>query len=81
VIDLIELLNSEQSPPGVRVIFIKQGVGRFATKELVYAYAMWIKAEFHIQVICAYDALVTKKKFGFDFLVKPSRFLKPGRFL
>jgi KilA-N domain len=34
--------------------------GIFAAKELVYAYAMWISAKFHLAVIHAYDALVSQ---------------------
>jgi hypothetical protein len=36
------------------------GGGTFAVKELVYAYATWVRPEFHLAVIRAYDALVNK---------------------
>lgn len=42
----------------VKVINGGNSRGTYAVKEMVYAYAMWISAKFHLQVIRAYDALV-----------------------
>ncbi len=39
--------------------------GTFVVKQMVYAYTMWISPEFQLQVINAYDSLVTNQTFDF----------------
>jgi hypothetical protein len=56
-IELVEHLKANESITGIPVIFSKQGLGTFAVKPLVYAYAMWISPIFHLHVIEAYDAM------------------------
>lgn len=49
---------------GNPAISAKRGVGTFVHKKLVYSYAMWISADFHLEVIRAFDQLQTQ---GFAF--------------
>jgi phage antirepressor YoqD-like protein len=60
-IDLLGELTDTQDLGIAPVNAIKGGndQGTYVVKELVYAYAMWINASFHLKVIRAYDAMVT----------------------
>lgn len=59
--DLIEevKVSSNMSVP-VKIVKTGLNEGRdiYASKEIVYAYAMWINPLFHLKVIHAYDALI-----------------------
>lgn len=60
--ELVAEIGDAGIPASAPVASIKGGdgtQGTFVAKELVYAYAMWISAAFHLKVIRAYDALVT----------------------
>jgi hypothetical protein len=59
-IDLITELETTQNLGSLPVNKIEgRNGGTYVVKELVYAYGMWISPKFHLQVIRAYDALVT----------------------
>ncbi|MGE8518947.1 MAG: phage antirepressor KilAC domain-containing protein [Alcaligenes faecalis] len=56
-LDQTKELVAEIEIAGNPAIQSKQGLGTFVCKELVYGYAMWISAAFHLKVIRAYDQM------------------------
>lgn len=74
---LIAELTDTGNP--VSPVSVKRGganQGTYACKELVYAYAMWISPSFNLQVIRAFDALVTGQIP--NTAPKPKRIRKPA---
>lgn len=47
--------------------------GTYVVKELVYSYAMWISAKFHLMVIRAYDAMVMQWKINDRESISPEQ--------
>lgn len=59
-IELVEELETTQNLGSLPTNKIEgRNGGTYVCKELVYAYAMWISAKFHLHVIRAFDAMVT----------------------
>lgn len=57
----------------VKVINGGNNRGTYAVKEMVYAYAMWISAKFHLMVIRAYDAMVMQTKVNSRQVITPEQ--------
>ena len=57
----------------VKVIHGGNNRGTYAVKEMVYAYAMWISAKFHLMVIRAYDSLVMEWMIGGKQTISPEQ--------
>lgn len=79
--DLIEIIDSENDD--LQICRSKQAVnsirgkgleqGTYVVKELVYSYAMWISAKFHLMVIRAYDSLVMEWMIGGKQTISPEQ--------
>ncbi len=65
-----ELIEEIERSPDVVIGYksTKGGInqGTWVCKELVYAYAMWISAKFHLQVIRAFDAMTQGMQYDLD---------------
>lgn len=67
--------SSDMSFDQKAINVIKGGLkqGTYAVKEVVYAYAMWISAKFHLMVIRAYDAMVMQWKINDRQSISPEQ--------
>lgn len=63
LVNEIEVSSNMSAPLNIVTDGLNEDRGIYAVKELVYAYAMWISPVFQLQVIRAYDALVSQPQF------------------
>lgn len=80
--ELIAVIESENYDAGNpascnKAVNIIRGRGKeqgtYVVKELVYSYAMWISAKFHLMVIRAYDAMVMQTKVNSRQVISPEQ--------
>ena len=65
--------HSSNMRSAVKVINGGNNRGTYVVKELVYSYAMWISAKFHLMVIRAYDSLVMEWMIGGKQTISPEQ--------
>ena len=69
----LDINHSSNMRSAVKVINGGNNRGTYVGKELVYSYAMWISAKFHLMVIRAYDSLVMEWMIGGKQTISPEQ--------
>ena len=69
----LDINHSSNMRSAVKVINGGNNRGTYVVKELVYSYAMWISAKFHLMVIRAYDSLVMEWMIGGKQTISPEQ--------
>lgn len=68
---IVELISEMETTQNLGVKPVEKVEGRnggtYGCKELVYAYAMWISARFHLHVIRTFDALAAKEQIRISY--------------